>query len=251
MDDRGVSELLSFAFSFAIIITAVALVFTAGFGALETAEQAEQINSAERAMDVLASNLNAIQRGDPARTSEIRLGGGSLGAQNRTELRITVNDSGGTGLYQETVRPQSLVYSNGDERIRYTMGGVFRGGPDGSVVTRPPTLVCQGGPDGRAVVPVLELDQTDSRTVSTGGSITVNGRQRSADLLFPDTQSSSAGDAAVVRIEVLSSPTRQAWGHYFDRTEWTSAGSDTYECSVGTAGAVHVRRTTVSVDFLV
>jgi hypothetical protein len=249
-DDRGVSELLSFAFSFAVIITSVTLVFTAGFGALETAERSEQINSAERAMDVLASNLNAIQRGDPARTSEIRLGGGSLGVQDRTELRITVDGGGSSFPFTYTVRPRSLVYSNGDERIRYTTGGVFRGGPAGSVVSRPPTFVCRSGSDGQAVVPVLELEQADSRTVSTDGSVTVNGRQRTADLRFPASQSTSAGDATVVRIEVVSSPTPQAWGRYFDRTEWSSAGPDTYECSVG-AGEVHVRRTVVGVEFLV
>ncbi len=250
MDDRGVSELLSFAFSFAVIIASVTLVFTAGFGALETAEQAEQTNSAERAMDVLASNLNAIQRGDPARTSEIRLGDGTLGVQDRTELRITVNSSS-TVLYQETFTPQSLVYSNDGERIRYTMGGVFRGSPDGSVVTRPPTLICQEGPDGQAVVPVIRLEQTNSQSVSTGGSITVNGRQRSTDLRFPETPSTNASAATAVQVEVVNSPTPQAWGRYFDRAEWTSVGADTYRCPVGAGGTVHVRTTRVDVEFLV
>jgi hypothetical protein len=249
MGDRGVSELLSFAFSFAVIITSVTLVFTAGFGALETAEQAEQTNSAERAMDVLASNLNAIQRGDPARTSEIRLGDGSLGVQNRTELRITVEGSGSPFPLNYTVRPQSLVYSNGDERIRYTMGGVFRGDLDGSVVTRPPTLLCRTGPDGRAVVPVLDLSQPDDRTVSTGGSVTVNGRQRSVELLFPPNQTLDASSATLVRIEVVSSPVPNAWDRYFSRTAWSPSGS-TYECSVGVDGTVYVRQTSVGVEFL-
>jgi hypothetical protein len=241
-NERGVSELIGFVLSFSIIVTSVALVYTVGFGSVTDLRGAEQANGAERAMGVLGSNFNTIQRGDPARTSEIRLVGASLSVEDRTELEVAVSHP--SGPTTTVVRPRSLVYDGEEAVLRYTAGGVFRAGGSGAIVSRPPSFVCT---DEVAIVSLLTLKPGASQSVSAVESITVESRERRQELLFPSSEAVTADDGTAVSITVVDSPNAQAWDRYFrERDGWSASGS-TYTC---TAEKVHVRETTVTIEFL-
>jgi hypothetical protein len=76
---RAVSETLGFVFAFALIVTTTGIVFTVGQGGLQNAQDQERLNNAERAMDVLAQNMNDLnRRSAPSRATEIRLSEASI-----------------------------------------------------------------------------------------------------------------------------------------------------------------------------
>ena len=55
--DRAVSDVLGYVLIFSLITSSVGVVYVAGYGSLDSLRNAERFNNAERAFDVLDSNL--------------------------------------------------------------------------------------------------------------------------------------------------------------------------------------------------
>jgi hypothetical protein len=136
--DRGVSEVLGFVLTFSLITMTIALVFTMGFGGLQDAQRAEQINNVERAFDVLDSNFKDIFiREAPRRTTEMRLGGGSLSYDDRTEIVVYR----GNESQNVSIAPNPIVYqSEADSQVVYEAGAVFRTDNGNSVMLNEPSF---------------------------------------------------------------------------------------------------------------
>jgi hypothetical protein len=253
-DDRGVSEVIGFVLSFSVIILSVGLVFTYGFAAVQDMREAEQLNSAERAMEAVAGTLENLQRGDPARASEVRVAGGQMDIRNRTRVTVTVEDSAsppGT-LYRYDQPVGELIYSYQGTNLSYQTGAVFRASDSGGgVLARRPTLVCN---DDRAVVSVVRFRNIEASTgvdsVGAEGSITVAARANETFLLYPNREGTTADDAAQVTLEV-DSPHSQIWTDYFDSSSngWAPTGTPG-EATCDTDRVV-VRETYVEIKFLV
>ena len=111
-DRRGVSETIGFVLVFSLIVLTVGVVLTVGYGGLQDARDAERVNNAERAFDVLADNVEDItHRGAPSRGTEVRLAEASLGAGSPTYLNVTgVNDSGGRVFSTGNYSTDTVVY---------------------------------------------------------------------------------------------------------------------------------------------
>jgi hypothetical protein len=240
--DRGVSETIGFVVTFSMIILMVGLVYTAGTGALADLREAEQTENAEYAVEALAESLGTLERGDPARTSELRVGGGAFAVTNATTLGVTVD---GDTTYATTLYPGGIAYERGETAVAVSGGAVVRTDRGDAVLLRRPSFVC--GPE-RAIVSVVTLrNVAETDRIGTSGSVVVEARLADADgeeLLYPTT-GAVAGNATSVTLNVTG-PYAEGWEGYFEsEPNWNATGAgSSYACDTE---QVYVRRTTIRV----
>ncbi|MFT4948652.1 MAG: hypothetical protein ACI9CA_000774 [Natronomonas sp.] len=178
-DDRGVSEVVGYVLIISLVITTVGVVSVSGVSVLQDAREAEQVENAKRAFDLLADNVEDIYReGAPSRSTEVQLGSAQLVAERTTTINVSWTNSTGFRQFQP-LEIRSVTYEgDGDDRLIYDAGAVFRlSRPDGegAVLREPPLVV------------------TPARTViATPQTV---GRGTSA----------ISGSTALIRTEILSS----------------------------------------------
>lgn len=170
MDDRGVSEVVSFVLVFSLIGLTVGVVYVGGMGNLEQTRDGEQLRNAERAFDVLDDNVEDIVQGDaPNRGTEVKLAGAQLTFGSVTELNVTTASSAADEPYVANLRP--IVYqSQGATDIVYEAGAVVRSDRSGALMlTEPPVSFSEN-------LTLLQFVQTkthEDSPVSVGGQGTV------------------------------------------------------------------------------
>ena len=242
MGDRAASEVLSFALVFALVVSSVAIVSVSGVNSLESARDAEQMNNAERAFDILADNMADIyERGAPSRATEVSLGESQLYIGENVVFNVTARHENGNRITRtRDIRP--IVYEgNGDRRIVYEAGATFRVERDGGLVIDEPPF---SAGSQRVMIPIVA---TQSPTVESMGSSTVLLRANSqgTDLAVSNTMGSY--DSLYLNI---SSPRNGLWKEYlvddpnFDcgpapQIE-TINGEDYLECEHTNPRVVHV-----------
>lgn len=205
MDDRGVSEVLGFVLTFSLITMTIAVVFTVGFGGLQDAQRAEQVNNVERAFDVLDANVADIHHGGaPSRSTEMRLAGDQLAFGDPTMVTIGVENN-------TTIETRPLVYSNGDTDIAYELGGIIRTDNGASVMLDEPGYVLN---DGRSSVPLLITTKpSDQTSISGHRTVLVRSSYERTEILHPQA---SENETVTITIE---SPRADAWERYFERQD--------------------------------
>jgi hypothetical protein len=240
--DRAVSETIGFVVTFSMIVLMVGLVYTAGTSALGEFQQAEQTDNAEYAMEALAETLGTLERGDPARASELRVGGGSFGVTNGTTLDVSV---AGASPYSRSFQVRGLSYRRDETTVAFASGAVIRTDRGNAVMLRDPSFICT--PD-RAIVSVVTLRNVGNSTrIGTSGSVVVEARTVNRTLMFPVDASTAASDATAVTV-TPSGARADGWEQYFSSApQWTATGSG-YTCN---ASEVYVRRTIISVRLFV
>lgn len=264
-DDRAVSETLGFVLTFALVVTAVGFVSTAGIGTLTDIRDTEQLNSADRGMQGLGDTFGDLQRrDDPQRTAQLSLNGGQL-YLNETSLSVAVWD-GGTRIATVNESVMALEHVVGGGEVVYEAGAVFRS--DAGTARRTPALYCR---DSRATVGLItitndtydvassrggqqvgrvdvrNLPTEDAIAESNEGRIAVTGTQERVRLPYTEPQTPAATSRTVaVNVTATSSPAH--WRRYFDRQpNWRRASDDVYECSADSV-TVRVTEIAVSVD---
>lgn len=262
-DDRAVSETLGFVLTFALVVTAVGLVSTAGLGTLTELRDTEQLNSADRGMQHLDSTFDDLDRGDPRRSAQLSLNGGRL-SLNRTNLSVAVWDHGsrsGTPIATVNESVMALEHTVEGEQVVYEAGAVLRS--DAGTIRRQPSITCR---DSRAIVSLIAVtndsddvakgrgdDQTrriDVRDLPTDdaiaegdeGRIEVTGIRNRTRLPYvePQAESPTTRDV-VVNVSATSNPSQ--WDRYFDRRpDWQRDSDHVFHCA---ADSVHVRVTEI------
>ncbi|MFB6092495.1 MAG: hypothetical protein ABEK02_05745 [Haloquadratum sp.] len=217
--DRGVSETVSFVLVFALVTASVGVVYTTGVSELRSVRNAERVENAQRAFDVLADNLRDVIGGAPSRGTEIKLASATLRSADDASMNVTVDPGGDGGAppvsWQYALSP--IVYdaaTGGD--IRLSNGAVIRDSERGSAaVLRAPPFVVD---DDRVRLALIKQEHVGPAAV--GGSQTVRVRMAAGRArLFYD-------DASVVhdvRVNVTT-PYTDAWARYYE-----SAGFDCSE----------------------
>lgn len=164
---RATSQLIGFVLVFTIVVTIVAVTYTAGVGALGDLRNAEQANNAERGFQSLSHNVDDLVYSDATRrVTTIKLGGGTLRYGDPVRMNLTVVEENAS--YGASYRP--LVYeAETGERFVYSGGMVARGRDSGYAVIRPPPF--RFGTD--TMVPYLVTRSTGSSTGSVSGRTTV------------------------------------------------------------------------------
>lgn len=240
--DRAVSETIGFVITFSLIVLMVGLVYTAGTSALADLQRAEQTDNAEYAMEALAETLGTLERGDPARASELRVGGGSFGVTNGTTLEISV---AGASPYTRTFQTRGLSYRRDETTVAFVSGAIIRTDRGNAVMLRDPSFVCT--PD-RAVVSVVTLRNVgESTRIGASGSVVVEARTVDRTLAFPADALTTADDATAVTV-TPSGERVEGWEQYLSSNpRWVATGSG-YTC---TTAEVYVRRTIITVRLFV
>lgn len=220
--ERAVSEVLSFTLVFALVVTSVAIVSVSGLGSLQDARDAEQLENAERAFDVLADNLADLHRqGAPSRATEISLGQAQLATEDNVTMTVEVEDGGGTttvGTWE--IRP--LVYSGNEEReLVYEGGAIFRTNRDSGFVVRDPPLVVD---DDRVLLSIIGLNSPQVQSLG-GSTVLVRTNHREADVAFSRTDGTI--QSLTVKVE---SPREAQWEAYFESHGFTCSGSAPISC---------------------
>lgn len=232
--DRGVSEAISFVFTFAILIAAVAGIYTVSYDSVSTVREGEQLENAERTFEVLERNFDDIQRREaPARSADVNLNGGTLGVRNDSYVVVNVT---GAANFDRNITTGALSYELGGRNIEYENGAAFRRNGNVSVMLTDPRFVCEGD---TAIVSVVKL-RHDGRSIAGSTVVTITAVREKAELLLPDERPpKSVGDAHVS----FHTPNEDAWTDYLDRnTGWADPDGDgRYTCSG--VDTVYVRRT--------
>ncbi|MFB6163624.1 MAG: hypothetical protein ABEJ31_00530 [Haloarculaceae archaeon] len=241
--DRAVSDLVGFAGTFAVIVTAVLLISTAGVGALGELQHKEQRNNAQQAFEIAAQNFGAIENGNaPKRTSELDLHDGRLRVESNTRFDIHLSSGVDT-----SITPQSLVFQQGDTKIAYESGGIFRTDSNGGgIMEHAPGWVCT---EDRAILSFVRLEAPTGHQLGSG-VVQVAAVRNETRLLYPlnRTGPDSATDADAVSVTVANSPFERSWRNHFTKSNqhWSVSGN-TITCDVSTDGAIYVRETVVNV----
>ena len=247
---RAVSSVISFVFAFSFIVISVGLVYSVGFGALTEFQDDQQVSGARVTMESLANSFDEIQRGGgPVRTSEIRLGDGSVALTDGAVVDVTVRSGSDTVIAGSSFVTRALSYQYSDTSVTYEGGAVFnRQDNGGTAVLREPPFRCNGE---TAIVSVVSLELSGGiKSVDSQNTVSVEAIRKSQTLVFPKG-GTSASRAASVTIEVSNSPNIEGWEGYLDEQaaengHLTATGSK-YEC---TTDRVIVRHTVVRVFFI-
>ncbi len=93
--DRAVSETISFVLVFSLIVASVGAVYAIGVSELEATRDAERIENAQRAFDVLADNVDDVLEGAPSRGTEVKLAEATLRSADDASMNVTVDPEGG------------------------------------------------------------------------------------------------------------------------------------------------------------
>ncbi|MFC6991872.1 hypothetical protein ACFQH3_08965 [Haladaptatus sp. GCM10025707] len=215
MDNRAVSEVLGFILIFSLISLTIGVIYVTGLGGLADTRDAERVNNAERAFDVLAHNMEDIsEHGAPSRATEVRLADAQLSVNEEVEIQYTFIDQ--SGVTEPTSLPvviKPIVYdSQTGTDIVYEAGAVIREQPDTARMVREPGFVFdEDNPTNRN--PLFMIVQTTSTTnQDIGGSKTVRVRA-----IHESTVVESTGSNGPYTMKVsVTSPRFEAWESYFE-----------------------------------
>lgn len=197
-EERGVSEVLGYSLIFGLILISITAVSVGGVDSLQSVRDAEQMNNAERAFEVLADNTADIYKRDaPSRATEFSVGAASMYTGTNTTIRIF--DTDGSPDKEFIVTP--LVFESGDEnKIVYEAGAIFRTRRDAGRIVRKPPHDWSVGP------PLVTIVATFSRhTESVAGTdILARMKTRERTVPFDARPPPSAGSRSDYMISITS-----------------------------------------------
>lgn len=218
-DRRAVSEVLSYALIFGLIVASIAIVSVGGMNGLETVRTNEQLSNAERAFDVLHDNLRAVHaEGAPSRATEVSLGDSQIFFGENITMRVSVG--GDTNV--STIRP-IIFRVEGERQLVYEAGTVIRQSRDGGVVLNPPPFALTKDTNPESGQVHLPIVQTTSSNVQSMGSTTVlvRGKSTNREVL----RSYADGGPTLDYIEI-ESPRYEIWMDYFEGREYCDSVSN-------------------------
>jgi len=207
-DDRAVSDVVGYVLTFSLITISVGVITVGGFSTLEDRQDAERINNAERAFDVLAANVEDVYRGGaPSRATEMQLSGGTLRYGETTNITLRKADN---ASINRTAQVTSVVYSDGETEIVYEAGAIIRTERGGSVILRSPPY--RFGPE-RTLLPLVRTTRsTGGSSVSLEGTIRVESARTSIDTEIAPELADPSGD---LELEI-ESERQDAWNRYLE-----------------------------------
>lgn len=254
-ENRGVSHILGFILTFAVIVSSIALVSTVGYDQLEEMRNSEQLNNAERAFVLTQQNLGQIQSGQTViRRQELDLNQGDIRVvpPGDARIRVQVTDmSGPTDDFDETIDVRGLKYRLSDTSLFYEGGMTVRSERDGMVLQEEPQLLCS---DERAMVSLVALQNPRNRQLGNG-LVTMTLKKNETDLRFPANRTGVNSTQGRSNVTVRVDSTNEGgWEQYFERDDngWEQTGpSNQYSCDGGGNGVndVSIVETKVNVTF--
>lgn len=211
-EERAVSEIIGYILIFALIITTVGFVSISGLPTFDSVRESEQLQNAERAFDVLNSNMAEVhERGAPSRATELNAGDATVETGEPVTFNVSVKENGDTVEYAEAeINP--VVFSGlGETEFVYVAGAVIRDQPDRSLMLREPPFKLG---EKRAAFTLVETF-SDSRQSTGGGTVLVRAASTSRSVAIADT-STADSQYDEINITVSDSPRQDLWERYFE-----------------------------------
>jgi len=183
-------------------MASVVVISVAGMGALEGTRNAEQVNNAERAFDVLADNVADIhQDGAPSRATEMSLAESQLFSGDNVTVNVTATTGSGPVTVERELRP--VVYrAKNDASITYEAGAVFRAGESGGTVLHAPPMLAS---DERTVLTIVAPQSPNIKGIGSA-TVLVRTVERQRTVEVANTE----GDYSDVYVNVTS-PRNEEW----------------------------------------
>lgn len=247
-DTRGVSDVLGYILVFSLVLSSIAIVSTVGLNQIEDVRDVEQMNNAEAAFDLLATNLDDIaRRGAPSRSTEMQLATGQLELSESVEVRFKgVNRSGGVPFNESyDIRPIRYRAGANDRAVVYSGGAIFRTHGGTGTTVRSPSIVAT---NDRTSIPLIHT-RAPARESRGGGTARLRASHAQTVLLESDN------DGAYERVYMnVTSPRAQRWvdtiGDYegFTCELNDSVTPNRAECWVSSPDILHISLVQVDVS---
>jgi len=216
--DRGQTSTLAIAIVMVLALGSALLIAGVGSVTLDEGRDVAETESGVRLMTELdsRSSLVALEGGDTATMDlDNRRGGGRVSVDRSGELRLVLrNRSSGNVVWRNETTLGAVTYANGDQRIAYQGGGVWRRTADanGSVMVSPPEVHYR---QGTLTLPMINVTGTE-RDVSTA-----RVRKVGEERIYPKPSRGGnwrnpvqAGNELVLFVQ---SDYYQGWARFFDR----------------------------------
>lgn len=230
--DTAVSEAISYVLIFGLISLGVALITLQGGPALESAEDTQIDENAERAMTLVSDRLSEMADTDAPRRevtvqghSELTFGVGSLESTTRVNTTLH-NETTGESVSYETVTDP--VYVQTPRRTILYENGATVVGQQGiedswSMTDRPSLVTAFTNQTGYA-------DSLFIRQIATTGSGSISGAGTQSFVFEATSERTERGfeDAALEIDDInitITSPRSGAWGSYLQRLNDTVNGT--------------------------
>lgn len=242
---RAVSDAVGFALTFAVVVVAVALVYSLGVGTLYDLQDAQRVENAERAFDTFADNLNDVsQEGAPGRSTEFQLGGGQISGADLVEFTVSVE---GDPNATQTIGVTPVEYRISDTSMYYVSGAVLRTDRGGGRLDRQPPFRFADD------VTVLSFIQTSGPRNQVGGegTVRITGRETGPTTVERVTGGNGTTPPFNITFNVSTTAERApVWKRYLE-TQLGDGSCDiddetTVSCKFAT-DRLYVRRTSVDV----
>ena len=223
---RAASEVIGFVLVFSLILGTITIVYVGGLSGLDDARNAERVNNAERAFDVMANNFQQMGRGDaPNRATEIKLADAQLTTSGTRQVSIESSEMSTT----VAASPVTIRYdAPGDTRIVYENGAVIRVDDGEAIMRREPDFLFT---DGKAVIRFIELRGSKQGVGGTASTVLVRAERTQSQVLV------NRGQSTDVTIEMQTHPDRaDVWEDYWVEQVEAATGSPP-TCSQSTIDA--------------
>jgi hypothetical protein len=246
-EDRGVSEVLGYILVFTLIVASITVVSVGGFGSLRDARDAEQVENAQRAFDVLSNNMaDVYYRGAPSRATEFAVGDSTVSLGDPVVINVSVRD--GSGIHgPDPYETRPLVQDlAGGRQLVYSAGAVLGSNrQSGLIVHDPPFLV--GTSRVHLTVPVFRSPAVKS---VSGETVLVRGKVNDRSVPVRDTD----GSYNTVFVNVTS-PRDDAWSQYLESEGFTcqavaSAPANTIRCGRSAPATVYFSVQTIRISLV-
>ena len=245
--DRAVSNTVAFVLVFALIVTSVGLVTTAGVDSLQDVQENQQADSSAALIRAAGAGINEVATGDrPGYRSSLDLGGGGLQVTNRTQVRVEVSNTSGT-IFDRTYRPGALRYRANDRNVTYQSGLLARGGERRrAVLLAGAGFRCDRDRDYVSLT-VVRLRNPTGGSIGGGPVTSRASALRGAPpgnvsgLAFPAERPHPTATAVEVTV---AGPYAAAWDDALTERGFTDVGGGTYRCPVSRV-VVHAPRVNV------
>jgi len=225
--DRAVSQVVGYVLIFALIVSVISFVSIIGVSQLDDTRESEQFQNAERAFDVLNTNMEEVyQRGAPSRATEVSANNARVTTGDAVTFNVTTVDTDGNATVIEREVNPVVMTGMGETEFVYEGGAVFRDQRDGGTVVREPPV--RFGDDTVSVTLVRTFAE-DRRAIG-GSTVLVRAVSTARVVSVAD---STPGESQYDRINVTitDSPRQDLWKEFYEESGLDcSESGDSLDC---------------------
>jgi flagellin-like protein len=218
---KGVSEVIGYLLTFAIVVTIVSVIYASGMPVVEQTKESSAITSMETVFLTLQGNMKKVAIGQsPVRTMKLGLVKGTMSAQENAG-NITIAN----GTYSTSpIRFGNIEYTLGTQKLVYENGAVIEHSLAGNIIVSEPLIFFMNYSSDNADVFISVINA--SGTLSTSGVLSemqmgpYNVTRDTSDIVY---MSSTPADPVTITI---NSSYAHAWSMFLNNAYKETFGGE-------------------------